>query len=123
MFDYDITRKHQAYSEFREFTDNRRARLLQASGVSATIEAPTASKEQYLKQKQSAADARKRASRLSKLQKEMSALEEELILTEEKMQGEAATDYKLLAELDSRKNEIEERLMEIYEELEELQAE
>ena len=123
MFDYDITRKHQAYSEFREFTDNRRARLLQASGVSATIEAPTASKEQYLKQKQSAADARKRASRLSKLQKEMSALEDELILTEEKMQGEAATDYKLLAELDSRKNEIEERLMEIYEELEELQAE
>jgi hypothetical protein len=49
----------------------------------------------------------------------MEKLEEELREVEELMGGEAATDYKKLAELDERKNEIEERLFEIYEELEE----
>ena len=121
MFDYEITRKNQAYTEFREFTDARRARLQQSAESDSSVQTISSSKEQYLKQKQSAADARKRASRLSKLQKEMSDLENELTLTDEKMQGEAATDYKLLAELDNRKNQIEERLMEIYEELEELE--
>jgi ATP-binding cassette subfamily F protein 3 len=121
MFDYEITRKSQAYSEFREFTDARRDRMEQESESTKAAPVMTAGKEQYLKQKQSASDARKRASRLSRLQKEMADLEEELAATEEKMQGEAATDYKLLAELDDRKNEIEERLMEIYEELEEFE--
>ena len=51
----------------------------------------------------------------------MTSLEEELSRTEKEMQGDAATNYKKLSELDTRKNEIEERLMEIYEELEELE--
>ena len=34
------------------------------------------------------------------------------------MNGEAAYDYTRLAELDTKKNELEERLLEIYEELE-----
>ena len=34
------------------------------------------------------------------------------------MNGSVATDYKRVAELDLRKTEIEERLLEIYEELE-----
>ena len=33
------------------------------------------------------------------------------------MAGEAAYDYKLLAELDEKKNALEERLLEIYEEI------
>ena len=33
------------------------------------------------------------------------------------MVSEAATDYVRLAELDTKKNELEERLLEIYEEL------
>lgn len=118
MFDYEITRKNQAYTEFREFTDARKLRLNAQSGETQNPQAMTSSKEQYLKQKQNAAEARKKASRLEKLKKEMTSLEEELVLTESKMHGEAATDYKKLAELDTRKTEIEERLMEIYEELE-----
>ena len=121
MFDYEITRKNQAYTEFREFTDNRRSRLIAESGDTAKADIPTASKEQYLRQKQNASEARKKASRIQKLQKEMTSLEEELSRTEKEMQGDAATDYKKLSELDTRKNEIEERLMEIYEELEELE--
>ncbi len=118
MFDYEITRKNQAYTEFREFTEARKSRLAADPSAPSKAEAMSGSKEQYLKQKQNAAEARKKASRLERLKKEMSALEDELVLTEEKMQGEAATDYKKLAELDTRKTEIEERLMEIYEELE-----
>ena len=38
------------------------------------------------------------------------------------MSDEAATDYKRLAELDEKKSELEERLMTVYEELEELEA-
>ncbi len=118
MFDYEITRKNQAYTEFREFTEARKVKLLSESSPSVRAEAVSGGKEQYLKQKQTAAEARKKANRLERLKKEMTSLEEELVLTEEKMQGEAATDYKKLAELDTRKTEIEERLMEIYEELE-----
>ena len=33
------------------------------------------------------------------------------------MEGEAAFDYVLLAELDNKKNALEERLLEIYEEI------
>jgi hypothetical protein len=48
----------------------------------------------------------------------MEKLEAEIEEIDAQMSGEAATDYKRVAELDARKTEIEERLMEIYEELE-----
>ena len=119
MFDYQILHKGEAYSEFRRFTNERKERLLSESASSAKQIAPVGSgKEQYLKNKQEAAEARKKANRLQRLQKEMEQLEEELIQLEELMAGEAATDYKKLAELDIRKNEIEDRLLEIYEEIE-----
>lgn len=121
MFDYEITRKNQAYTEFREFTEDRRARLMSEGNISVATEPITVNKEQYLRQKQNASEARKKAHRIQKLTNEMNDLEDELTRTEAKMHGEAATNYKLLSELDDRKNEIENRLMEIYEELEELE--
>ena len=120
MFDYTITRDGHAYTEFREFTDARRARLAEGAAGDATVasSAPAGSnKEQYLKNKQDAAEARKKARRIEKLTAEMEKLEAELVEIEEEMNGEAATDYKKVAELDIRKTEIEDRLMEIYEEL------
>jgi len=44
-------------------------------------------------------------------------LEDELEAIETEMVGDAATDYVRLAELDTRKNAIEERLLELYEEI------
>ena len=120
MFDYTVTRDGHAYTEFREFTDARKARLAQESATAqgSAISAPAGSnKEQYLKNKQDAAEARKKARRIERITAEMEKLEEELTSIEEEMNGEAATDYKKVAELDRRKTEIEERLMEIYEEL------
>lgn len=121
MFDYEVTAQHRAYTEFCEFRDKRKARLSQYSEGEQKATVQTQSKEQYLNQKQSASEARKKQNRILKLQKEMQILEDELVLVEDSMSGESATDYKKLAELDTRKTEIEDRLMEIYEELEELQ--
>lgn len=120
MFDYTVTREGKAYTEFREFTDNRRARLAQeTTSIAGSVStAPSGSnKEQYLKNKQDAAEARKKANKIKRLTAEMESLEAELASVEEQMNGEAATDYKKVAELDLRKTEIEDRLMEIYEEL------
>ncbi len=120
MFDYRITRDGEAYTEFREFTNARRERLARESSVTeATKTSMGSGKEQYLKNKQNAAEERKKAARIRKLNSEMEQLEAELEQIDAEMSGEAATDYKKLAELDERKNEIEERLLEIYEELEE----
>ena len=74
-------------------------------------------KEQYLKNKQEAAEARRAKNRLERLQKEAEKLESELEEIEQEMNGEAAYDYVRLSELDERRNAIEERLLEIYEEI------
>ena len=55
---------------------------------------------------------------MERLRKEAAEIEEELERIELEMNGEAAYDYTRLSELDIRKNELEERLFEIYEELE-----
>ncbi len=126
MFDYQVVRAGKAYTEFRDFTNARKERLAAGkNSVSAlelhrTTSAPDSllsQKEQYLKNKQDAADARKKANRIKRLNEEMERLEVELAAIDEEMNGSAATDYKKVAELDLRKTEIEDLLMEIYEEL------
>ena len=97
----------------------RKERLGNIAGVSLSGTSDTvASKEQYLKNKQELAAERKKARHIERLQKEMAELEAELDEVDALMCGEAATDYRRVAELDARKSEIEERLLEIYAELE-----
>ncbi len=126
MFDYSITRPGHAYTEFRDFTNARKERLATekssasasvSQGTTASPDAALSQKEQYLKNKQEASDARKKANRIKRLTEEMEKLEAELERIDEEMNGSAATDYKKVAELYIRKTEIEDRLMEIYEEL------
>ena len=115
--DYTVTRAGEGYTEYLE---EREARLLRA-GAQDPDTAPTATqstqKEQYLKNKQAAAEERKQKARVERLKKESERLENELEEIEKEMFGDAATDYVRAAELDTRKNEIEERLLEIYEEI------
>ena len=124
MFDYRVTREGQAYTEFREATNARIERLgtvERSSSSTAVAPVVQSGKEQYLRNKQAAAEARKKASRIEKLNREMCEIETEIEKIDGEMSGEAATDYKKIAELDERKTALEERLLEIYEELEELQ--
>lgn len=96
----------------------RRAERGDGSAVAETsTEKPTTQKEQYLKSKQEAAEARKAKNRIERLTKEAEKLEAELEEIETEMNGDAAYDYVRLSELDERKTEIEERLLEIYEEI------
>ena len=71
-----------------------------------------------LKNKKENADSRKAKKHLERLQRETTKIENELSEIDEEMNGEAAYDYNRLSELDIKKNELEERLLEIYEELE-----
>ena len=80
--------------------------------------ASAGSKEQYLAAKRNSAEQKKRERYVERLKKEAAELEAELSAVEKEMCGDAATDYVRLAELDTRKNEIEERLFFIYEETE-----
>jgi len=92
-----------------------RQRRSESADLSANETETSSNKEQYLKNKQNAAEQRRAAARLRKLESEAQEIEKEL----EKIEGEIsqfATDYVKLSELDARKNELEERLLEIYEE-------
>ena len=93
--------------------DRERAATTTESAV--TTSAPS-SKEQYLTAKKNAAEQKKQERYIERLKKEALTLEAELEALESEMSGDAATNYVRLAELDNRKNEIEERLMFIYEE-------
>ncbi len=122
MFDYQILHTGEAYTEFRRFTNERKERLAATSAVTEMAKAePGSQKEQYLRNKQNAAEERKRTARIRKLNSEMEKLESEIEEIDAEMNGSAATDYKKVAELDNRKTEAEERLLEIMEELEELE--
>ena len=77
----------------------------------------SAGKEQYLKNKQDAAAARKEQARIKRLREEAERLETRIEEIDSELYGSAATDYKKAAELEEEKNAAEERLMEIYEDI------
>ena len=75
-------------------------------------------KEQYLNNKRAVAEARRAERRREKLSAEAAQIEKALEDLDIEMNREAvATNYVYLAELDTKKNELEERLLEIYEEI------
>ena len=118
ILDYRIDNVGHAFSEFEAYKNARVAEFEEKAIDSPTQTVQSSNKEQYLKNKQATADARKRKNYLDKLRRECESIEGELAAIEEELFGSAAADYVRAAELDERKNALEERLMEIYEELE-----
>ncbi len=115
FYDIPLMQSGNGYDELCRERERR-----SVAGVSAAKAEPkeiTSGKEQYLKNKKEAADRRNAQKRLERLEAEAGALEKELEEIDALMNGEAAYDYKKLSELDLRKNELEERLLEIYEEI------
>ena len=115
--DYPITHVGRGYSEFLDFKQKREAAaeamsLPQSAGNSAPM---SDNKAQYLAKKASEAQARKEKAQKERLAKEAEALEKELAEIDAELFGSAASDYTRAAELDARKTEAEERLLEIYE--------
>ena len=113
--DFTVSKLGEGYEELCR--ERARREAAGTGTVTATEDKPTTQKEQYLKNKQDAAEARKAKARLERLEKEAAKIEAELEQIETEMNGEAAYDYKKLSELDEKKNALEERLLEIYEEI------
>jgi ATP-binding cassette subfamily F protein 3 len=74
-------------------------------------------REQYLKEKENIAAIRRAERRNEKLQNEAKELEKKLEEIAKALYGEAGTDYKKAAELTEEQERVEERLLEIYEEI------
>lgn len=102
---------------FAEFTHHKMMHTVAPLSLESE-KAPSTQKEDFLARKKQASDARREQRRIENLKKEQEQIEKELEQIETDLFGEAATDYKKAAELTARKDALEERLMEIYEELE-----
>ena len=113
--DISVSRSGEGYEELCR--DRARRSVLESPSAPAPQPNAETQKDRYLKNKQEASDARRAQKRLERLRAEADRLEKELERIEEEMAGDAATDYLRLSELDQRKNEIEERLLLLYEEI------
>ena len=120
--DITVLKKGEGYAELCRDRERRAGIAVKTventNSLNSSASSMSAAKEQYLKNKKENADSRKAQKRIERLQKEAEKIEQELSQIENEMNGEAAYDYTRLTELDLKKNELEERLLEIYEELE-----
>ncbi len=124
--DYRITTPGAAYTEYRRFMEARQTGAVAPTRMGAAVEPSpsetTSSKEAYLQARQSAAEERKRKHRLERLRAEAATLEADIDRLTAEMNGEAATDFLRVAALDTEKTQKEDRLLAVYEELEELEG-
>ena len=114
-YDYTALKEGRAYTEFLEFKEGR-VQNAPAERPAENVKM-SSNKEQYLKNKQDAAAARKEQARVERLRKESERLEARIEEIDSELYGSAATDYKKAAELEEEKAVAEERLMEIYEDI------
>ncbi len=113
--DISVMHKGAGYEELCR--DRERRAGLFAGDTGAAAPTVSSNKEIYLKKKKESADARNAQKRLERLRAEATRIENEIDEIDERMAGEAAYDYKLLSALEEKKNALEERLLEIYEEI------
>ena len=74
----------------------------------------SSNKEEYLKTRENRAMERKRERDISKTESEIEETEKKISEIEEKMSGELATNYSALMEADKERQELEQRLEELY---------
>ncbi|MBQ9761179.1 MAG: ABC-F family ATP-binding cassette domain-containing protein [Clostridia bacterium] len=119
LLDFGIEHIGRGYTEFMEYKAAREAERLTDTERTQQFHVANSNKEQYLKNKQAAAEARKKKSQIERAKRESAEIEAELERIDEELFGSAMTNYVRVAELDKRKSELEERLLELYEILEE----
>jgi ATP-binding cassette subfamily F protein 3 len=111
LLDYNLEEYDEAFSEYMRIRAMRKD-MKEADKPKAVI---TDSKQAYEDKKRESAKRRSEEKRKQNAEKRISELEGELARLEEELFGEAATNYVRAAEIDKRKGEIEEELMELYE--------
>ena len=104
------------YSDFLDHKKN-----IEAEGISTKKAEPmTASKEQYLNAKRDLSEQRKQERRIKKAKEDIESLEKRIEEINLEMSGDAAFDHVRLAELSAELEQSEEKLLELYELLDNL---
>ncbi len=105
------------YSDFLEHRKN----IEVGSSNSKKAEPMTASKEQYLNAKRDLSEQRKQERRIKKAKEDIESLEKRIEELNLEMSGDIAFDYVRLAELSAELEQSEEKLLELYEFLDNLE--
>ncbi len=100
---------------FEEYTRERKSGVKGGVASDKKEQSDSLSKQDYLKNKEAAADKRKLERKIKLSKEECEKIEARLAEIDEQSQGEAATDAALLTELFCEKEELELRLLELYE--------
>lgn len=109
MMDYVLEDYDDAFAQYLKMREALRS------------DAPTEAKRnqdsraEYEERKRENAERRGREKKIERANKKIAELEEELVRLDEELFGEAATNYQRAAEIDARKSDIEEELLELYE--------
>jgi len=111
IIDYSLEDYDDAFGEYMRQRELTRVEKTTSEGESE----PTESKQSYEEKKRENAKRRSEERKRERAEVKIKELEEEIEKLEEELFGEAATDYVRAAEIDKRKNEIEEELLELYE--------
>ena len=112
IFDYELSEEDDAFAEYL----NMRAMVKQSNAESMTVQKPVStSKEEFEAKKREKQKKQSEERKIIKANEKIGELEAELEKLDEELFGDAASDYIRAAEIDKRKCEIEEELMELYE--------
>lgn len=106
------------YDSYKASSSNKSAPEAAASEEKTEV----SGKDDYLRRKAESARIRKAERRLEAIAKECDKLELRLVDIDDELSGPAGSDYKRAAELSDEKIITEDRLMQLYEEEEELKA-
>ncbi|MCQ2432077.1 MAG: ABC-F type ribosomal protection protein [Clostridia bacterium] len=116
----------QTFTDYRcgyeDFLDYKERKAHPDGTEAPKEETVSVGKEQFLKNKADAAQKRKEERARQKLADDITATEAAISAVEEEMAGDAATDYVRLAKLQTKKDELEEKLLTLYEASEEMNA-
>ncbi len=111
MFDYSLEDNDDAYTEYMRLRELKK----QSVAASAPIQTPSSAKLSYEERKKETAKKRSEEKKIERAKLKIAELEGEIEALDKELFGEAASDYVRAAEIDRRKGEIEEELMELYE--------
>ena len=110
MIDYALEEYDDAFTEYMRLRTMREESLAQP-----TKEKKSDSKQEYEQNKKLAAERRAAEKKIERAKIKIAELEAETERLDEELFGSAASDYVRAAEIDKRKTEIEEELLELYE--------
>jgi ATP-binding cassette subfamily F protein 3 len=110
MLDSELMDTDDAFAEYLRLREMRRELR-----TDAPREKPQDSKEEYERKKRENAERRSEEKKRERAKEKIEKLEAELTELDDELFGKAAADYVRAAEIDKRKNEIEEELLTLYE--------